>query len=213
MIGRLLLVYTCLTAITAAMCAAAYEDDKEVVVSGTTDSGEGSEPTPWSYSFLKRDPRSKAGLFDSNSGKICFEDDEWIVTTDESNAYQSNKKTDLVFYSAKTLEFVGAVQIPNCLKQFGRLPRSDIFFAVTEKYGKYNFDDAPLVLTVVNIRKRKLERIQLAEQDHWLANLPLYVAPHSDGLTLQLTAERFQEFNKAEFSAPDFSALKISYEN
>jgi hypothetical protein len=191
----------------------ANEIDEKVIIKGDTTKKLGGtvQEAPWSYSFINLNHNSKQSIFNQDTGIICFEDDNWLVAVQESKALNDNTKSEISFYDSKTLRTIAVARVPNCIEKIGRIPGSDFFYFLTKKIGKYNYDDAPLSLILIDPLNDQLERIKIVEGDHWLANEPIAVIPNKSKLTIKLPSSRFDEYKKLQLQNKYFSKIKLNY--
>lgn len=187
-------------------------DEKIILQRDVTTKLGGSEVNgEWSYSFLNMDPNSMPSLINQNNGKTFFEDENWLVTVQESEALNSNRKSEITFYDSQTLKTIAVARVPNCIQKIGKIPSTNFFYFLTIKFGKYNYDDAPLVLILIDPINKELERVRIVEGDHWLANEDIALIPGESKLTVKLPTTRFNDYKKSIFQKSSFSNIKISY--
>ena len=196
--------------ITFSMPLYSAEVDEKIILSGVNSESGNSTDGKWSYSFLLSSPNSKSKLSNQRQGKVFFEDDDWIITCSEIDAFNSNRKSDIIFYNAKTLENIAIARVPNCIQQIGRIKGTNFFFAVTKKYLKYNFDDGALVLMLIDPFNKNLER-NILTYSWMLANSQIKVCSEFKNLAVGLDREEFAEFNKKPFLQGNFKEIGIKY--
>jgi len=187
--------------VTPGMLRGEISQDK-VVLSG------GAETGAWSYRFIKLDPSSNPSIESSSRGNVYFEDEDWVVAARDSIAYGAKRKTEITFFNAKTLETIAIASVPNILKHVGKLPGGDCFYFVTKTSGKYDFDDAPLVLILVKPLSSEMERIMLSEGDHWLAHSATSVITSRSDILIKVESEKLKDYHQDQFKDEAFSKIK-----
>jgi len=131
--------------------------------------GVNSSGIRWAYEFSNDATMGKKSLLDSSAGMVIFQDADWIVKASRSGQSTGSSKTDLLFYNSKTLKLISGVKIPNLVVKIGKIPAKEIFYALISTPHKYNYDDAPLSLCLIDPEKRQIDRIILIKENHWLA--------------------------------------------
>ncbi len=152
--------------------ALALESEQEGNSLSGVNSNDGSCASPgaqWVYEFNKKKGGGKESLLDSRTGMVIFQNADWIVKASLSGQSTTSSKSSLTFYNARSLELITEINIPNEVVKLGVFPSESIFYALLVTPGKYNYDDAPLVLCIIDPLKKQLERIKLIESDYWLA--------------------------------------------
>jgi hypothetical protein len=202
------LLSTCLIAFSLFIHAYAEEMDEHVILKGDvkeyTDNGKEKVIGEWSYSFLNLDAKSKVSLINQNYGKIYFEDDAWAIGVHESAALQGHSKSDIIFYNLKTLQITSKARVPNCIREIGRIPNTDIFYVLTKTATQWKYDDSPLNLIFINPKLSQLERIQLAENAANIAHEACTIMPGKSGLNIKLNTEYYDQYSKLSFQNPLF---------
>ena len=191
----------------------ANEADEKVILKGDTTIKLGGtvEKGDWSYSFINLNNKSRPTLVNQYNGRIYFEDEDWLIAVQESASLNSNSKSEITFYKNKDLKTKTVVRVPNCIEKIGRIPGSDFFYFLTKKLGKYNYDDAPLALILIDPLNNQLERIKIVEGDHWLANDPIAIIPGKLKLTIKLLTSRYDEYIKSPLQNKHFSDIKLEF--
>jgi hypothetical protein len=206
--GHILQIFTLLVlleAVAAQETLWAETSEDKVVLSG------GSKTGDWSYRFIMMDPNSNPSIQSGNSGNVYFEDENWVIAARDSKTFDSNRKTEITFFNSKTLETIAIISVPNVLKHIGKLPDSDCFYFVTKTSGKYNYDDAPLVLILVKPLSKQMERIKLAQEDHWLAHAATSVNASKSEISIKVELENFNSYQKNQFKTKPFSGINVKF--
>jgi hypothetical protein len=185
----------------------------ESAFEGFNDSGE-----RWAYEFVDQNLQSTLSLSNDPAGLILYADDKWVVRAAELlgtvNVGSTNLKTELSFYATRTGKLAAIVSLPNRVFQVGRMEnKSDnIFFVGTVTPSKYKYDDTPMTVTFVDLRKRTLERVPIVAEDYWLAlNNSLEISPSAQGITIHVQPNLASKYSKSQPKSPNFKQIKIAY--
>lgn len=141
------------------------------IVKQQSDRIEGVDPsgTRWAYEFNNDATLGKKSLLDSSAGMVIFQDSDWIVKASVSGQSTGSSRTDLLFFNSKTLKLISGVKIPNLVVKIGKIPEKKIFYVLTSTPHKYNYNDAPLAVCLIDPNKKQIDRIILIKENHWLA--------------------------------------------
>ncbi len=133
-------------------------------IEGVNDAGQ-----RWAYEFHSIPETVKCSLLDATTGRVIFQNSSWIVKAATSGEVGLSIKTNLQFFDAKTLRLVASLGVPNMVVSLGVLPDHSVFYVLVSTPHKYNYDDSPLALCLIDPFARQIDRIKLIENNHWLA--------------------------------------------
>jgi hypothetical protein len=84
----------------------------------------------WSYRLVFPPDSFRDSIRLRDSGRVCHEDDTHLVYAHIRVSHGGNDETAISFYDPRTLELRITARMPNSLEQFGRIPDTNIFFAL-----------------------------------------------------------------------------------
>jgi uncharacterized caspase-like protein len=169
----------------------------------------------WAYEFIEHEVEPTITMSTDSSGLIVFADSELVVRSAEfrGTVAAGSIKTELSFYDARSGKLEAVLSVPNRVFQVGRVETSKehMFYIGTVTAAKYCYDDYPLVLTLVDLESRKLERIPLVQEDYWLAlNNDVKIDSSGNQLVVSVQPGLSGQYISHQPESPSFSRMQIT---
>jgi len=194
---------------------AAYPLAMSFQTQGSTSAIEGfTHGERWAYEFLEQKANPTITLASDSAGLVVFADAQHLVRSAEfrGTVEAGSIRTELSFYDARTTKLVCVVSLPNRVFRVGRVNggRDDRFFIGTVTAAKYRYDDYPMAVALLDLQRRKLERVPLVADDYWLAlNNNVELTSAGNILSVVVQPRLSSKYMKGQALLSEFNDIKL----
>jgi hypothetical protein len=198
-----------LTSISRRLATSQRSGNSAQIVEGFNSSGQ-----RWAYEFVDRTENSTLNLDSDSSGLLAYADDEYAVRAVELPGTAGNAKTELSFFDARGGRLVATVSVPNRVFSVGRAGHgpSAVFYVANVTPAKYRYDDCPMALTLVDLRTKALERLQLVSDDYWLAlNNRVQIKAEGSSISILVDPSLSKNYLPAKVGRDAFQGIKVQF--